>query len=117
MYADYKNKKQMPRPVKPPYKGKLATNTPQGRTRPNFQKHKEADGAYESQGFYIYSDGSFLDPDGYQFDKWGYDELGGHYDDNNIYHPPQQMSELVEPKTTAKHATRPINDERKRHDT
>ena len=37
-------------------------------------------------------DGSFLDPDGYYFDKWGYDELGGHYDDDNVYHDPPESA-------------------------
>ena len=68
------------------------------KTRPQLKREDKSEeaashsyeGEYDEQGFYIYADGSFVDPDGYYFDRWGYDELGGHYDDNNIYHPPEQ---------------------------
>lgn len=36
----------------------------------------------------IYKDGSFKDPDGFYFDKYGYDKYGGFYDKQNVYHPP-----------------------------
>jgi hypothetical protein len=29
----------------------------------------------------------FYDPDGYYFDKEGFDEFGGYYDDGGFYHP------------------------------
>ena len=47
-------------------------------------------------GFYNLPDGSFYDPDGYLFNKEGFDEFGGHYDDDNIYIPGEKNEELLE---------------------
>jgi hypothetical protein len=32
------------------------------------------------------ADGSFYDPNGYKFNKDGYDEFGGYYDDKYFYY-------------------------------
>jgi hypothetical protein len=45
-------------------------------------------GIYDSAGFYVYKDGSFVDPDGYLFNAEGFDRDGGYYDEFNKYHPP-----------------------------
>ncbi len=47
-----------------------------------------AGGVYDKHGFYIYPDGSFVDPDGYFFNQYGVDEFGGYYDNANRYHKP-----------------------------
>lgn len=36
---------------------------------------------------HIYFTIAFYDPDGYYFDKEGYDEFGGRYDSKGFYHP------------------------------
>lgn len=45
-------------------------------------------GMYDDFGFYVYKNGSFVDPKGYFFDEDGYDEWGGYYDENNTYRRP-----------------------------
>ena len=47
-------------------------------------------------GFYNLADGSFYDPDGYFFNVEGYDEFGGHYDDNNLYIPGEGNKDLFD---------------------
>lgn len=42
-------------------------------------------GAFDEEGFYVFKDGSFYDPDGYLFNQWGFDDQGGRYNDNNEY--------------------------------
>lgn len=55
------------------------------------------DGAeYDDLGFYNLLDGSFYDPDGHYFNQEGYDELGGQYDDNNIYIPGEKASHMFD---------------------
>ncbi len=45
------------------------------------RKFEEVEGGkYDDSGFYSLPDGSFYDPDGFKFDKEGYDEFGGYYD-------------------------------------
>ena len=47
-----------------------------------------AGGYYDGLGFYILPDNQgFYDPDGYYFDKDGFDEFGGSYDERGYYHP------------------------------
>ena len=47
-------------------------------------------------GFFNLEDGSFYDPDGYLFNKEGYDEFGGHYDSDNNYIPGEGNMHLFE---------------------
>ena len=56
------------------------------------------DGQYDDDDFYILALGGFVDPDGYQFDKEGYDALGGYYD-GRIYVQPDQSFEDARQKT------------------
>lgn len=51
------------------------------------------EGREDSNGFFIFPDGSFYDPEGYKFDLNGYDELGGYYDDEGYYVPPQDRAD------------------------
>jgi hypothetical protein len=45
-------------------------------------------GFYDEQGFYILPNNQgFYDPDGYKFNELGFDEFGGHYDNDGYYHP------------------------------
>lgn len=44
-------------------------------------------GWYDELGFYNLPEGGFYDPDGYLFNKEGYDEFGGYYDERGFYHP------------------------------
>lgn len=53
------------------------------------------DGAeFDDLGFYNLLDGSFYDPDGHYFNKDGYDDLGGYYNDDNIYVPGEKASHM-----------------------
>jgi hypothetical protein len=45
-------------------------------------------GFYDDLGFYNFPDGSFYDPQGRFFNKEGFDEEGGRYDENNNYVAP-----------------------------
>lgn len=45
-------------------------------------------GKYDEDGFYILTEGGFFDPEGYKFDKKGYDEIGGFYDEEGQYVSP-----------------------------
>ena len=47
-------------------------------------------------GFYNLPNGDFYDPDGWYFDKDGYDQFGGKYDDDNNYIPGQSNQHLFE---------------------
>jgi hypothetical protein len=42
---------------------------------------KIGNGEFDEDGFYILKGGDFYDPLGYYFDKDGFDENGGSYDD------------------------------------
>lgn len=44
-------------------------------------------GTFDYYGFYNLEEGGFFDPDGYRFNKEGYDEFGGYYDDHGYYIP------------------------------
>jgi hypothetical protein len=50
---------------------------------------KEVEGGYyDEMNFYILPDNKgFYDPDGYFFDEKGFDEFGGYYDNDGLYHP------------------------------
>ena len=50
------------------------------------------DGTFDEDGFYILKDGDFYDPLGYYFDKDGFDETGGRYDDEGFYIPAPEQS-------------------------
>ena len=56
-------------------------------------------GYYDEFGFYILLNedeterGDFYDPNGYYFDKEGYDEFGGYYDDDLNYVPAEEYKE------------------------
>lgn len=46
------------------------------------------DGKFDDDGFYLLKGGDFYDPLGYRFDKHGFDESGGRYDEQGYYiHP------------------------------
>ena len=45
-------------------------------------------GKYDADGFYILSTGEYFDPEGYYFNKQGFDEFGGYYDKNGEYIAP-----------------------------
>lgn len=45
------------------------------------------DGNYNEDGFYVTPDGSFWDPEGDYFNKYGYDKYGGTYDQYKVYIP------------------------------
>ena len=53
-------------------------------------------------GFYNLPDGSFYDPDGYLFDKYGFDEFGGSYNENNIYIPGEKNKNLIKKNNNPK---------------
>jgi len=53
-------------------------------------------GAFDEDGFYILKDGDFYDPLGYYFDKHGFDEHGGRYDDQGYYIPPSEAAPIIE---------------------
>ena len=58
------------------------------------------DGTFDEDGFYILKDGDFYDPLGYYFDKDGYDETGGKYDDAGYYIPaPEHVDDRVQSLT------------------
>lgn len=44
-------------------------------------------GKYDDDGFYILEEGDFYDPNGYYFDKKGFDASGGSYDEDGNYIP------------------------------
>lgn len=44
---------------------------------------QESRGKFDEDGFLILDDGSFYDCDGDYFNKWGFDNEGGHYDENS----------------------------------
>ena len=56
-------------------------------------------------GFYILPDNKgFYDPDGYFFNEKGFDEFGGYYDNEGLYHPgPGNMHEFPDYKKSANH--------------
>jgi hypothetical protein len=45
------------------------------------------EGKFDEDDFYILKDGDFYDPLGYYFDKDGFDENGGRYDEQGYYIP------------------------------
>lgn len=45
-------------------------------------------GKFDQDGFYMLSGGDFFDPEGYYFNKLGFDEFGGFYDKNGDYLSP-----------------------------
>jgi hypothetical protein len=53
---------------------------------PKDEIEKQA-GKYDEDGFYILEAGDFFDPNGYYFDKEGFDASGGSYDDQGVYVP------------------------------
>jgi hypothetical protein len=44
-------------------------------------------GKYDEDGFYILEAGGFFDPNGYFFDKDGFDASGGKYNEEGVYVP------------------------------
>ena len=52
---------------------------PKRYTQEEIEAHE---GKYDEDGFYILPDGGFFDPEGYKFNKEGFDGIGGYYDDN-----------------------------------
>ena len=63
-----------------------------GEVRPMLRSKEEIEqlgleGKFDEDGFYILKDGDFYDPLGYYFDKEGFDESGGRYDDQGYYVP------------------------------
>ena len=50
---------------------------------------------YDDFGFYNLPDGDFYDPDGYYFNKEGYDEFGGYYEHDNCYVPGEGNKDLI----------------------
>ena len=46
---------------------------------------EKLEGSYDEDGFYILKAGGFYDPVCQYFNKDGYDEEGGRYDDNGVY--------------------------------
>lgn len=54
------------------------------------------DGVLDDMGFTNMPDRSFYDPDGYFFNKEGFDEFGGHYDENNRYFPGEKNKHIIE---------------------
>jgi hypothetical protein len=59
------------------------------RTNENF----DAEGELSDTGFYNHKNKSFFDPHGVYFDENGLDELGGTYNINGIYVPPEAVAE------------------------
>ena len=49
------------------------------------------DGKYDEKGFYNLKDGDFYDPDGYYFDKNGFDSDGGRYNEFDNYIGPPKL--------------------------
>ena len=47
-------------------------------------------------GFINMPDGSFFDPDGYYFNKEGFDKHGGHYGDDNKYYPGEGNKHILD---------------------
>jgi hypothetical protein len=45
-------------------------------------------GKYDEDGFYILDEGGFYDDMGYYFNKEGFDEFGGFYDQETGYYVP-----------------------------
>lgn len=50
-------------------------------TKVEIEAKEAGKGTYDQDGFYNLPDKSFYDPAGYYFNKSGYDEFGGYYDD------------------------------------
>lgn len=44
------------------------------------QEIENRPGEYDADSFYMLPGGDFFDPQGYYFDKKGFDQLGGYYD-------------------------------------
>lgn len=53
------------------------------------------EGKFDDDGFYLLKDGDFYDPLGYYFDKQGYDETGGRYDDAGYYVPASDLTDSI----------------------
>lgn len=51
---------------------------PKQHSKEEIQGHE---GKYDEDGFYILPGGDFFDPEGFYFDKQGYDGIGGYYDE------------------------------------
>lgn len=78
---------------------KPATENPEGDkqiVRLSKEEVEKHEGQYDQDGFYILKDGGFFDPNGYQFDKDGYDCLGGFYDEEGYYVAPQKAKQINE---------------------
>jgi len=56
----------------------------------HIKKHPKFDpvGQLDSKGFYNQSDDSYFDPEEFYYNPEGYNELGGHYDENGKYKEP-----------------------------
>ena len=52
------------------------------------------EGHFDADGFFLLKDGGFFDPNGYRFDKDGYDGLGGFYDEDGYYVTPQKAKQI-----------------------
>lgn len=61
-------------------------------TKQEIEAHQ---GEYDQDGFYILKDkdGEFFDPEGYHFNKQGFDGIGGYYDDNGQYVAPPGLKD------------------------
>ena len=55
---------------------------------------EELEGHYDNDGFFLLKEGGFFDPNGYRFDKDGYDGLGGFYDEEGYYVTPQKAKQI-----------------------
>lgn len=53
------------------------------------QKHE---GKFDADGFYILKGGDYYDPEGFYFNKQGFDEFGGYYDKNGDYLAPPNIT-------------------------
>ena len=51
-------------------------------SRYDIEKQK---GKMDADGFYILEEGGFYDPNGYYFNKKGFDANGGSYDEDGVY--------------------------------
>ena len=49
---------------------------------------KEKKGKFDRDGFYVFNSGDYYDPEGYYFNKQGFDDFGGFYDKNGDYVSP-----------------------------
>jgi hypothetical protein len=51
------------------------------------------EGKYDEDGFFILPGADFFDPEGFYFDKQGYDGIGGYYDKEGQYVPPPGLKD------------------------